>query len=292
MKQRKSIEETTRYTFREGTLSVVLNVLLFALKYWAGVITGSIAIVADAWHTLTDSLTSIIVIIAGKVSKKPADDKHPFGHGRAELISAFVIGIMLLLVAFDFIMESLQILKGHESANFGTIAVVVVSVSIVLKEIMAQYAFWAYRKTNSSVLRADGWHHRSDAISSGIILAGIFGGKYFWWIDGVLGLVVALLIGYAAYEIIKEAINSLLGQSPSPKLIQEITELCYEIYRQDVEAHNFHVHTYGNHTELIFHIRLPKEMSIREGHDIITQIEEEIRNRYGYYPTIHAEPRK
>ena len=273
-------------------LSIGVNVLLFVLKYWAGVVSGSIAIIADAWHTLSDSLSSLIVVVGGKISRKPADDDHPFGHGRAELISAFVIGIMLMLVAFDFIMESYQALQNHESSRFGTFAIVVTVISIVFKEAMAQYAFWASRKVDSKVLKADGWHHRSDAISSGVILVGIFLGRYYWWVDGVLGVIVALLIGYAAFEILRDTIHTLLGESPSEEILQELIDVCQELYPDNVDPHHFHIHTYGDHTELTFHICLPQGMSIREGHDIASHIEDEILTRYGFYSTIHIEPRE
>ena len=117
----------------EGVLSIIANILLFGLKYWAGIVSGSIAIMADAWHTLSDSLSSVIVLLGAKFSKKPADKEHPFGHGRADLISAFIIGILLLLVAFDFVIESFHTLRDHESSQFGTISVVVIIASVVIK---------------------------------------------------------------------------------------------------------------------------------------------------------------
>jgi cation diffusion facilitator family transporter len=276
----------------EGSLSIGMNLLLFALKFWAGVVTGSIAIIADAWHTLSDSLSSVIVLIGAKISTKPADEDHPFGHGRAELISAFIIGVLLLLVAFDFILESYNTLQNQESSKFGTLAIVVMVISIIMKEGMAQYAFWAARKTNSKVLKADGWHHRTDAISSVVILVGILIGPYFWWMDGVLGLVVALLIGYAAYEILSDTVHSLLGESPAKERLEELIDLCREIYPKDPDPHHFHIHTYGDHAELTFHIRLPHNMPIKEAHDIATQMEDAIRERFGYHSTIHIEPLK
>jgi cation diffusion facilitator family transporter len=275
----------------EGWLSIVGNIVLFILKYWAGLVTGSIAIIADAWHTLSDSLSSVIVLIGAKISKKPADEDHPFGHGRADLISAFIIGILLLLVAFDFVIESYHTLKNGESSQFGTIAIVVMIVSIIVKELLAQFAFYGARKTNSKVLKADGWHHRSDAISSFVILVGIFIGKYFWWVDGALGMIVAIMIGYAAYEIISDSIHSLLGESPDKELLDDLKKTCEEIYPHALNPHHFHVHNYGDHTEVTFHIKLPHDMSIKTAHDISTEIEKEIKKKYGFVATIHIEPR-
>lgn len=282
--------DKSNWAFFEGWLSIIGNIFLFGLKYWAGLATGSIAIMADAWHTLSDSLSSVIVIIGAKISKKPADEEHPFGHGRADLISAFIIGILLLLVAFDFVTESYHTLINREASEFGMLAIVVMIISIVSKELLAQFAYYGARKTGSKVLKADGWHHRSDAISSLVILVGIFLGSYFWWVDGVLGILVALLIGHAAYEIIKDSIHSLLGESPSNGIVKEIKILCLEVYPADAEPHHFHIHTYGDHTEMTFHIRLPHDMPIKQAHDIATLLEKAIIEKYGFVSTIHIEP--
>ncbi|RUT73067.1 cation diffusion facilitator family transporter [Ancylomarina longa] len=282
--------DKSNWAYVEGWLSIAGNVLLFALKYWAGLATGSIAIIADAWHTLSDSLSSVIVLIGAKISKKPADEDHPFGHGRADLISAFIIGILLLLVAFEFIMQSYETLINRESTTFGTLAIVVMIVSVVTKELLAQFAYYGARKTNSKVLRADAWHHRSDAISSLVILVGIFLGNYFWWIDGALGMIVALLIGHAAYQIISDSIHSLLGESPSATMIEEVKQCCVKLHSDTLVPHHFHAHTYGDHTELTFHICLPNDMPIQDAHEIASKLEDGIREEFGYVSTIHIEP--
>lgn len=274
----------------EGWLSIIVNIFLFGLKYWAGVATGSIAIIADAWHTLTDSISSIIVLIGVKVSSKPADEKHPFGHGRAELIASLIIGVLLAIIAFFFIQQSIEKLKNREAVVFGTFAIVVTVISIVSKEALAQFAIWAGKKTGSTVLKADAWHHRSDAISSVIILVGIFLGKYFWWIDGVLGIIVALLIFYATYEIFRDSVNPLLGKTPDENLIKEVNKICQAINATQMEAHHFHIHEYGNHTELTFHINLSNDVSLEDAHIIATKIENSIREKLNIEATIHMEP--
>ena len=277
-------------SYLEGWLSIVVNVILFILKYWAGTVTGSIAIIADAWHTLSDSVSSIIVLIGIKVSAKPADKEHPFGHGRAELIASIIIGVLLSIIAYNFVKESISKLNNHGSANFGSLAIIVTVISILCKEALAQFAFWAAKKTDSNILKADGWHHRSDAISSIIILAGIFLGKYFWWIDGVLGIVVALLIFLATFEIFKDSINHLLGKKPDKKLLTSITLICQEIAGKEITAHHFHLHDYRNHAELTFHIKLPENMSILKAHNIASKIEDQILNNLNIEATIHMEP--
>jgi len=277
----------------EGWLSIFFNFLLFGLKYWAGLVTGSIALMADAWHTLSDSVSSVIVLIGAKVSVKPADKKHPFGHGRAELIASIVIGVSLSIVALNFIQDSVDKLRNHQKVLFGTVAIVVTIISIISKEGLAQFAFWAWKKTNSTILKADAWHHRSDAISSGIILIGIFSGNYFWWIDGVLGILVALLILYASYEIFGDAVNPLLGEEPDKDLLDKIHDICKQITGiDDIFTHHYHVHKYGAHTELTFHVKLPGSMNLKEAHDIASQIEGAIKSELNIEATIHMEPLK
>ena len=190
-----------------GGISILLNLVLFVLKYWAGIVSGSLSLMADAWHTLSDSLSSIIMIIGTKLSSKKPDKEHPYGHGRWENIAAIFIGVLLAIVAYQFAHDSIIKLTKKESANFGLLAIIVTIISIVIKEGLAQMSFYLGRKTNNSAMKADGWHHRSDALSSVVILIGIFLQTYFWWIDSVLGIIVALILFHAVYGIIKEAIN-------------------------------------------------------------------------------------
>ena len=285
------IYNRTRLGNIEGWLSIAANILLFVLKYWAGVVTGSVAIIADAWHTLSDSFSSIIVLVGMKISSKPADKEHPFGHGRAELIASLFIGILLVVIAFNFIAESLHKLESHESVQYGTIAVVAMVASIAVKEGLAQYAIWAGKRTRSNTLKADGWHHRSDAISSVMILVGILLGKYFWWIDGVLGILVAGMIGWAAYGIIRDAVHPLMGEKPSTELIRSLQHVGIQTLGFDPKPHHIHIHRYGEHVELTFHINLDGALSLEEAHDYIVKLEHAVEQKLEMTATIHADPR-
>ena len=284
------MNDRNRYIAREGWLSIIGNIFLFILKYWAGIVTGSIALIADAWHTLTDSVSSVIVLVGGKISNKPADDEHPFGHGRAEHIAAIIIGVLLAIVAFDFIMSAIEKFGTKEKTVFGTVAWVVTILSILVKEGMAQYAFWAAKKADSSILKADGWHHRTDALSSVVILIGIAVGKYFWWTDAVLGFIVAIMIGWASFEILSKEIKSLLGERPSDELLLLIRETAQTACKTPLHLHHIHLHNYGNHTEMSCHIKLPPEMPLKEAHEICSKVEDAIQNEFGYISTIHPEP--
>ena len=283
-------EQNEILALKEGRLSLVGNILLFGIKLWAGIVSASSALIADAWHTLSDSLSSLIIIIAAKVSGKKADEEHPFGHGRAELIAALIVGILLVLIAVDFFIECVHRLSDHTEAKYGLIALVVTVFSVVIKEAMAQYAFYAYRKCQSLSLKADGWHHRSDAISSLVILVGIFVGKFVWWADGALTLNVALMIAWTAYYIIRDGIRPLLGEAPDEELLNYLRSTCDDVLKEKSDVHHVHLHRYGNHQEVTFHVSFPSEISLEKAHQLVTLIENRLRDERRIEATIHPEP--
>lgn len=283
-------KNNNRLARKEGWYALVANFGLFFLKYWAGIASGSVALIADAWHTLSDSLSSVILLLGIRISAKPADHDHPFGHGRAEWIAALIIGTLLAVIGFSFLSESITKLRSHEGAYYGTLAIVVTSLSIVVKEALAQYAFWIYRKTGAKSVKADGWHHRSDAISSLLILVGILFGTRYWWIDGAMGILLSFALFYAAYEIIMDSTNSIMGEKPGRQLVEKLKTLPLKVVKLDVELHHIHIHNYGDHTELTCHIKLPPDMSLSKAHDIATKIENAIGEETGISATIHMEP--
>lgn len=284
--------DKARAGYIEGIVSVLANIALFVIKFWAGIVTGSIALTADAWHTLSDSLSSIIVIGAIKLSSKKPDNEHPFGHGRWEQIAALFIAFLLAIIAFDFLNDSIIQFKNHEYVEFGTIAIVVTIISIIAKEALAQYAFYIGRKTDNVSIKADGWHHRTDALSSVVVLIGILFANQFWWIDSVLGVIISFMLFYATYQIAKEAINKLLGEKPNSELIEKIKHSIGQYHIEEMHLHHFHIHNYVGHQELTFHIKLKNDLRIEEGHKIASDIENIILKQFGIISTVHVEPQK
>ncbi|MFC2129858.1 cation diffusion facilitator family transporter [Bacteroidota bacterium] len=280
-----------RIGYLTGWASIILNTALFAIKYWGGHQANSVAMTADAWHTLSDTLTSIIVIIGFWVSSKPPDKEHPFGHGRAESIAAIIIATLLAMVAFDFIVEAINRFSNPEAVNYSSLIIIIFASSILLKEAMAQFSLRVGKKLNSESLRADGWHHRSDAITTLIIVIGAIFGSNIIWLDGAMGIIVALLILYAAYEILKKSMSSLLGESPGKKIFDEINELVLGVDDKISDVHNTKLHTYGDLREMTVHIRLPKDLSVDESHNITCKIENAILKEKNIKATIHVEPR-
>jgi cation diffusion facilitator family transporter len=283
--------DKNRAGYTEGFVSILVNTGLFGLKLWAGIVSSSIALTADAWHSLSDSFSSIIVIFGVKLSSKKADKEHPFGHGRWEQIAAIFIGFLLALIAYDFLKDSILQFKTRETADFGTIAIVVTIISILVKEGLAQYAFYIGKKTGNLSVKADGWHHRTDALSSVIVLIGIFFSDRFWWIDSVLGIIIAFMLFYAAYEIIKDAISKILGEEPSKELIEKIETLIESNFDGNVYPHHYHIHNYINNQELTFHIKVDNKMDVLSAHAIATNIEDMIKKELYIIATVHIEPK-
>ena len=277
----------------EGALSVVVNAALFGVKFWVGIVTGSVALMADAWHTMSDSLTSIFVVVAAKLAAKKPDKEHPFGHGRWELIASLLIAFILGMIGYEFLSNSIARFESREAVEYGTLALVVTVVSIIVKEVLAQYAFFLGRKHDNPVITADGWHHRTDSLSSIVVLIGIVVTRFvagLWWMDSVLGALCAAAIFFAAYQIMIDAITRILGEEPRQEFIDELNREVKKIYAFDLKLHHFHLHNYVSHKELTLHMLLNKDMSIKNGHDMATVIENMIRERFGMEATIHVEP--
>ena len=286
------MDQHSKLGYREGLVSVILNLLLFVLKYYAGIASASLALIADAWHTLSDSLTSLVVILGIKLSSKKPDKEHPFGHGRWEQISALIIAILLALVGVEFMKDAIAKLRGHEAADFGWLAYLATVASIVLNEGLARYAFYIARKTGNAAVKADGWHHRSDALSSLMVLAGLFLSPYFWWIDSVLGMLISFMLFYAAYGIIREAVNKILGEEPSEEVIGKVEQIVKAEMGNVAYPHHYHIHHYGDHIEFTFHIKVPGEETVEEAHRKATLIEMQIKTELKIDATIHIEPLK
>ena len=269
--------------------SFFLNLLLFGIKIWAGYKTDSLALLADGWHTLSDCVSTIVVFIGLKWSMKPADKEHPFGHGRAEMVAAIFVGFFLVMVAFEFGKEAIARLTDHVRAHYGWTGIVVMIISVLVKEAMSQMSIRTGRKIRSSALIADGWHHRSDAVSSLIILSGIIVGKQIWWVDGVLTALLSLYLFYVAYGIITDAVNPLLGEAVDEDLVKKLRKIGEEVYGKELHMHHFHIHEYGRHTEMTFHIVLPENISLKESSEITKKLFRVIKEKTGIISTIHVD---
>jgi cation diffusion facilitator family transporter len=176
---------------------------------------------------------------------------------------------------------------------YGVLALVITVISIIIKELLAQYAFYIGRKTDNPIVTADGWHHRSDSLSSVVVLIGIIV-SYFtvglWWIDSVLGMFCALAIFYAAFKIMKDAVTKILGEVPDANFVERLSTEIRKAYDSDLNIHHIHLHNYISQKELTMHIRLSGDRTIEDGHKTATAIEEIVAKEFGMSATIHVEP--
>lgn len=274
----------------EGWLSVLINTSLFIVKYLAGVMFNSIAVIADSVHTLSDSLTSIIVVISFWIAYRPPDKEHPFGHGRAEQVGSIVIGTLLAVVGWEFCVRSYDKLINMQPMNFNWILMAVLLTSALVKELLARFSLRLSVKYDSKSLAADAWHHRSDAVASALIAIGASLGRDVWWVDGVLGILISAFIIYVAVRMIYDSSREILGYAPTPDLERDIVNVITSVSKDVKDVHHIHIHKYGEHVEVTLHIRLPPSIKLVDAHEIASEVERELKMKYGWEVTVHVEP--
>jgi cation diffusion facilitator family transporter len=274
-----------------GGLSIIVNLLISAVKFFLGMAVNSVALVADAIHSLSDVATSLIVVIGFGVSAKPPDKEHPFGHGRVEQIVSIVIACMLIVVSIEFFINGINRLQNPVPVEFRWSIVIVLTITIIAKIILSAVTFNLSKLIDSSALKADAWHHSTDAISTILVIIGFILYRFgLYYIDGVVAIIIALFIAYTGISIIFESGSILVGKAPPPQFTEDIKELalsCGGI----TDVHHIHVHDYGGVTEVTVHIRLRADMHLNAAHAKATEVEQCIRERIkGVEVTVHAEP--
>ncbi len=278
------------YGYWEGIISIVINLALFGVKYWAGIVSGSIAVKADAFHTLSDVITSVLVIIGFFFALQLPDKKHPFGHGRSEKVATIVMATLLCVVGYEFFLSSLRQFLHPAGIQFRMLFVVVFFISVFLKEFLYCLSLIMYEESGYEALKADAWHHRSDSIASLLVLLGFF----FFSVglvklDGILGMLIALLIIYTGLTLIIEVGSFLLGERPTPDLEERIRKIVREIGGQGI--HHIHIHDYAGKLEITLHVRMNPKVSLEQVHKKATLIENAIKEKIANCEvTVHSEP--
>jgi cation diffusion facilitator family transporter len=264
--------------YRPLIASILGNVLLAILKVFVGFLYSSLALISDGIHSLSDVATSIVGYFGVKIASKPADKTHPFGHSRFESLFAFFIGILLFLVAYEIARDALKrIFSGHV-IEVNSVMLAVVVISIVSKEAMTQYALRVGKKLNNQILVADAYHHRSDALSSVAVLIGLLLQRLgFTYGDALAGLVVALLVGKAAAEIVFKNVNYLTGTSPPFELCEKIKETALSV-EGVVGVHDLRAHYVGPKLHVELHIEVPSHLTLKEAHDISEEVKRKIED--------------
>jgi cation diffusion facilitator family transporter len=280
----------TRIGQLEAWVSIVLNGILSAVKLTLGLAINSLSLIADGVHTLSDMVSSCVVLLGFRIAGKPADKEHPFGHGRAEYVATLIIAIMLGVVGFEFIKSAVGRLMEPVAVPAGLGILITIVLTIVAKAWLGQFSLDLGRRIESPTLKADAWHHRSDAISSVLVLAAV-GGSALGYpaLDGVGGILVGAYLIWSGLAIAREVIDPLMGAPPSPELIKRIRELC-RTREHAVDAHDITVHNYGHHMFMTMHVEVSDQLSTGEAHDIAEDVADLMLQELGAYATVHIDP--
>lgn len=280
----------SQYGMLEGWISILINFFLGIIKIIIAIMYGSISLLADAIHTLSDMATSIIIIIGFKISSKPGDKEHPFGHGRMEQISTLIVAVLLGVSAIELIQHSFQRILSPKQVPMSWIPIIIIFITIFFKEWLGQFSKFLGDKIGSLALEADAWHHRTDAISSLLVVIALIASKFgFIYLDGVVGLIIGVYIIYLGWDIAKKSIDQLLGESADESLINEITNIVMEEDKVK-NVHDLIVHQYGEQKLLSLHMEVPADLSLSEAHTIADNIENIIDKKLNIYTTIHLDP--
>ncbi|MCI6190299.1 MAG: cation diffusion facilitator family transporter [Clostridium sp.] len=280
-----------KYIFLGGLVGIISNLLLFIIKLSVGLITSSIAIMADAFNNLSDASSSIITIVGFKLSDKPADAEHPFGHGRIEYISALIVSFMVMLVGFQFVKSSLERIFNPVDIKFEIIPFVLLLISIFVKVWLSSFNKFVGNKIDSSALKAASVDALGDVFTSSCVVISYLAAKFTSFpIDGYLGTLVALFILYSGFSLTKETLNPLLGEAPDPELVQKIQDMVLS-YDNITGVHDLIIHNYGPcRCMASIHAEVPCDISIMEIHEIIDKAEREISEKLKIYLVIHMDP--
>ena len=266
--------------YKEGKkisyITIIGNIFLAIIKIFIGILVGSAGLIADGFHSVSDTASTIAVLIAIYVSNKPPDEEHQYGHGQAESIAAKILGILLLLTGFALGYNIINEILKQEYGVPGIYGLWAAILSIIIKEVMFRYTYKIGEETNNQALIADAWHHRSDAISSIAAALGILGANLGYPIlDPVAGIIVAILIIRVGWNIIVDAIDSLMVKAPSEEDNQEIRDIVNKVDGVE-ELKDLRAHYSGVDLYVDLRIVVNAQLTVKEGHDISMKVREEL----------------
>lgn len=276
-----------------GYIGILANVFLFVIKYLIGAIVNSVSIRADAINNLSDACSNIISIVSFHLSNKPADKEHPFGHERTETIASLFVGLIVGYIGIEMARESVNKILHPEAVDFRMVTVLILVISILVKLWMYFYNKKLSKIYDSSLLEATALDSISDVMGTGaVLLSTVLSPLVHWNLDGYMGIIVSCLILYNAYGLIKEVINSLLGEAPDTKIVQELNRTILSD-RQVLGVHDLIIHNYGpNRLFANAHVEVDSDQDIFEVHDAIDNIERKVKKEMGIELVLHMDPVK
>ncbi len=280
-----------KYGMLCGAFGILLNILLFGFKFFAGMVSGSVAITADAFNNLSDAGSSLITLVGFRAAGMRPDKEHPFGHGRVEYVSGFVVAVLVLLMGLELLKDSVEKIIRPQQIFVSGLSVAILAVSILVKAYMAYYNHSMGKKLGSSAMKATAVDSLSDMAATSVVLMSI-GIVELWGInaDGWCGILVAVFILFAGYQAARETISPLLGVKPEPEFIDKIYSIVLS-HEEVVGVHDIIVHDYGpGRVMLSLHAEVPGEEDIYRLHEVIDTIEGELDSRLQCESVIHMDP--
>ena len=274
-----------------GLVGICCNLLLSAGKFLAGLLTGSVAISADAVNNLSDASSSIITLLGFRLATRPADDEHPYGHGRTEYLSGLAVSVMILLIGAELAKTSIQKILSPEPITTGMVSILILAASILVKFWMAAFNRHVGRLIRSATLEATAADSRNDVISTGaVLIATLLQMQFGWNLDGYMGLAVAAFILWSGWGLVKDSIAPLLGQTPDPELVRHIADVTLS-YPGVLGIHDMIVHDYGPGRQFAsLHAEMAASADVLESHDTIDRIEKYFLEQEGLHVVIHYDP--
>ena len=286
-------DERVRYTYGRlaGAAGLTANVLLFAAKLAIGALSGSVAILADAFNNLSDAGSSIVTLVGFKLSSAPPDAEHPFGHGRMEYLSALGVAALIMAAGFELFLSAVDKIRHPALPEFGVLTIVVLALAIAAKLWMALFYKKIGNTIRSEALKASCADSRNDVICTGVVLlTSLIGWLSGVAIDGYVGLLVALFVIWSGFTVIKETVSPLLGQAPDPEMVQDIKNTVMA-HPGIIGVHDLMIHNYGpGRLVLSLHAEVSCHEDMMRSHDLIDCVERELSRKYRAIACIHMDP--
>ena len=276
-----------------GGMGIFLNIVLFIIKLIAGTLSGAISVTADAFNNLTDAGSSVITLIGFRMAGQKPDKDHPFGHGRIEYVSGFIVSIIIILVGFELAKTSIEKIISPERAVFNTVSVLILGCSVLVKAYMAFYNFSVGKKISSSSMRATALDSLSDCVSTVVVLICLVLSLFIDVnLDAYCGLAVSAFVLFSGIRAAKETIDPLLGTPPEKEFIDDIADTVYTNGNGSILGiHDLIVHDYGpGRTMISLHAEISEEADLLQMHDLIDNIERKLRKKLHCDAVIHMDP--
>ena len=284
-------DDRTRIGTVGSATGVVVNVLLAVMKFVVGTLTGSVAVTADAVNNLSDAGGSVVSLVTMRMAQKPVDKDHPFGHGRLEYIGALGVGLLILLMGVELLRDAIGSIMNPTLLKFGWVPFIILLVSVLMKGWLYRFYMTVGKMIDSQSLLAAGKDSLSDMLATSAVLISMLAGHIMGWsVDGWMGLIVALLIFKAGFDVCRETIDHLLGGMPDKELGRKIYDMVLA-YDHILGVHDLMVHDYGpGRCIASLHAEVPMDGSLIELHEIIDRAEQEIAEKLNIIVCIHMDP--